>query len=230
MRRFCRRASPKHFGFWLAAALLLLPQLLVLARAAGNNRRFRLSGYPGDITAREIDGNYFVEVRSLAKLAGGSLSSRGDQIILTLPNLSSHEPSGGHAAVSGMSRDFLEASIEQMSVIREWRSTLIGAVQHGYPVTAEWMATFSDEAQKNLRLVSVTVSSETERKVLELLTNEFNNMKALSDRFVKANISREYMPTNALENDPLDQKILSCGHSLATIAATGEFLDDGSCH
>jgi hypothetical protein len=62
-----------------------------------------------------------------------------------------------------------------------------------------------------------------------LLNNEFNNMKKLSDRFVEANQSRTYVPPTALDNDPLDQKILSCAHSLAAMAANNQFVDDGSC-
>jgi hypothetical protein len=39
-----------------------------------------------------------------------------------------------------------------------------------------------------------------------------------------------YIPRDALKNDPLDQKIITCARSLAAIAASGEFQDDASCH
>ena len=115
-----------------------------------------------------------------------------------------------------------------MSVIREWRSTLIGAVQRGVPVTGDWMSSFSDRAQHNLRLVSLAHPPIQTKMPCNCL-QEFNNMKQLSDRFVEANNSRTYVRTDALENDPLDRRILNCGHSLAAKAASGQFVDDGSC-
>jgi hypothetical protein len=117
-----------------------------------------------------------------------------------------------------------------MSVIREWRSTLISAVQREIPITDEWMTSFSDRAQHNLRLVSLAASTESDKNVFQLLTNQFNNMKQLSDRFVDANKSRTYTRTDAVENDPLDRRILNCGHALVAMAASGQFVDDGSCH
>ena len=91
------------------------------------------------------------------------------------------------------------------------------------------MTSFSDRAQHDLRLVSLAASTESDKNALHLLTNEFNNMKQLSDRFVEANKSRTYIRTDALENDPIDRRILNCGHSLAAMAASGQFVDDGSC-
>jgi hypothetical protein len=55
-------------------------------------------------------------------------------------------------------------------------------------------------------------------------------MKKLSDRFAEAKKSRTYVPTDALESDPLDKRILGCAHSLAAMAASNQFIDDGSCH
>jgi hypothetical protein len=40
--------------------------------------------------------------------------------------------------------------------------------------------------------VSAAVSTVSERDAVNLLTNEFKNMKQLSDRFVEANRSRRY--------------------------------------
>ena len=146
----------------------------------------------------------YVEIEALTRLANGSLSYRGNQIVLTLP------PSNANTttAAQGFTREFFRASIEQISVIREWRSTLIAAVQRGLPITDDWMTSFRDRAQHNLRLVSLAASSESDKNAFQLLTNEFNNMKQLSDRFVDANKSRTYTPTNAVENDPLDRRML----------------------
>jgi hypothetical protein len=86
-----------------------------------------------------------------------------------------------------------------------------------------------NEAQHHLKLISVAASSEDDRKAVQLLTNEFNNMKKLSDRFVEANKSRTYVSPNALDNDPLHQRILNCAHSLSAMAANNQFVDHGYC-
>jgi hypothetical protein len=40
----------------------------------------------------------------------------------------------------------------------------------------------------------------------------------------------DYISPDALKNDPSDQKILNRARSLAPMAASGQFQDDGSCH
>jgi hypothetical protein len=139
-------------------------------------------------------------------------------------------PSGSQPAPTELSKDFIRAAIEEMSIIREWRSTLTNAVQRGYPITEEWIGSFRDEARKSLRLVQVAATTESDRSAFQLLTNVFNTMNKLSDRFLEANRTRTYISPDALNNDPLDQSILTCAHSLAAMAANGQFMDDGSCH
>ena len=46
---------------------------------------------------------------------------------------------------------------------------------------------------------------------------------------LSADKSLSYISADSLQNDTLDQKIVTCGHSLAAMAASGQFLDDGSC-
>lgn len=229
-KRHFLESRPILFGM-----LMFFASLLVFVRlyAAPQNRTLVVTGHPGELSVREMDGRYYVDVEELTRLANGSLSFRGNQIVLTLPASPISTPATSSAAsqstASGFSKEFLRAAIEQMSVIREWRSSLINAIRQGYPVTEEWAATFRGQAQQNLRLVSVAASTESDRNALHLLTNEFNNIKKLSDRFVEANKTRTYVSPNALDNDPLDQKILSCAHSLAAMAANNQFVDDGAC-
>lgn len=219
----------------LFVMLIFFISLLVFVRlyAAPQNRTLVLTGHPGELSVKEIDGRYYVDVEELMRLANGSLSFRRNQIVLTLSAPPITAPTSNSAAnqstASGFSREFLRAAIEEMSIIREWRSSLINAIRQGNPVTEDWVATFRGQAQQNLRLVSVAASNESDRNALQLLTNEFNNIKKLSDRFVEANKSRTYVSPNALDNDPLDRKILSCAHSLAAMAANNQFVDDGSC-
>ena len=55
-------------------------------------------------------------------------------------------------------------------------------------------------------------------------------MRKLSDRLVEAGKGRVYVSPKSLDDDPLDQKILKCAHSLAAMVANNQFVDDGSCH
>jgi hypothetical protein len=222
--------------------------VLVLGQAVQQNRILLITGHSGELAVVEMGGHSYVDIKSLAHFIDGELGFSGNRIVLTFPAAPAvpcptgpvtspngpsvpraSSPATSPPAASGFSKDFLRAGIEQMSVIREWRTTLISAVQRGFPITEEWMTSFSSQAQQNLRLVSLAASTESDRKALQLLTNEFNNMKKSSDRFVEANKTRSYMPTNSLDKDPLDQKILNCGHSLAAMAANNQFIDDGSC-
>lgn len=208
--------------------------VFVIVHAAPQNRTLVLAGHPGELPVVEMGGRSYVEIEALTRLANGSLSFRGSQIVLALPSPGANTPAKpfetDQSAVSGFSKDFLKTAIEEMAVIREWRSTLTNAIQQGFPVTEDWVARFHAQAQKNLRLVSLAATTESDRNALKFVTNELNNMKKLSDRFVEANKSRTYVATDALENDPLDQRILNCAHSLATMAANNQFVDDGSCH
>jgi hypothetical protein len=54
-------------------------------------------------------------------------------------------------------------------------------------------------------------------------------MSALTDKYLKINVSRDYLAPDSLSSDPLDQKLLTGWHSLASIASSNQFVDDGAC-
>ena len=55
-------------------------------------------------------------------------------------------------------------------------------------------------------------------------------MQQLSDKMLAMRKNMTYIAPDALANDPLDQKIINCAHSLSAMAANGQFHDDGACH
>jgi hypothetical protein len=91
------------------------------------------------------------------------------------------------------------------------------------------LARYRNQAGTALRLASVAASTDSDQNAYHLLSKEFENMKTLSNNYVAARQSLNYIAPNALANDPLNQKIIDCGHSLAAMAANGQFVDDGSC-
>ena len=220
----------KSIAAQLAIAVSLVILAFLFAQAAQKSRTLLINGHPGEIAVIEKDGHAYVEIEALARLANGSLSFSENQITLTLSGVATPAPAITQPSPSGFTKDFIRAGIEEMAVIREWRSTLTNAVQLGHPVTIGWADNYRVRAQQSLRLASLAISTELDREVFQLLTNEFNNMKKLCDRFVEANNSRTYVSPESLNNDPLDQRIMNCARSLAAMAASGQFADDGSCH
>jgi hypothetical protein len=224
----------KRLGIGVIFVLLLFSLFLVMTQAGQQPRTLILTGHAGELAVVEMGGRSYVEIQALAQLANASLSFNGNQVLLTLPGSSAHTdssaPSAGQPAPAGLSKEFIRAAIEEMSIVREWRSTLTNAVQRGYPITEDWIGSFRDQARTSLRLVGVASTTDSDRSAFRLLTNVFNSMNKLSDQFLEANRTRTYVSPDALKNHPLDQKILNCAHSLAAMAASGQFMDDGSCH
>jgi hypothetical protein len=118
--------------------------------------------------------------------------------------------------------------------MREWANTLAYAIQNGYPISEHWAANSREQAAQDLRLAAVAVSTESDRDALQLLTNEFEAVREWSNKLLeerKAMDTAKYaISDNALRDNPASQKIVTCGHFLATMLGSGSFTDDPSCH
>ncbi|MGC2528310.1 MAG: hypothetical protein WA639_11215 [Candidatus Acidiferrum sp.] len=215
---------------WLILAALLAAPGLALSQAGDDNRTLVFSGQPGQAPVVRMQGKSYVELEALARLTHGSLTLNGNQTTLTLPGSAANTATSVSGEKSEFSKDFLQRGIEEMATVREWRIALTNAVQNGFPVGDDWIGLYQGPALKNLRLAAVAASTDSDRNAYQLLSNEFDNRKKLSDQFVAAHTSMNYTPTDALKNDPLDQQILICARSMAAMAASGQFVDDGSCH
>jgi len=199
-----------------------------------------VNGHSGEAPVIQASGRSYVDVEALARITNGSLSFNGNQILLTLPTPGRGArmtvPQARQAAAppppppAGFSRDFLKAGIEAMAEIREWRSALETAVRYGFPPGNNWITPYRASAATSISLASAAASTDDDRNGFQLLENEFNNMQSLSDKMLTARQNMNYIAPDALQNDPLDQKILACGHALASMAAAGRFQDAGSCH
>ncbi len=233
-RRWASRLMRKRpfCGWLMLAALLALPGL-ALSQAVQHNLTLIVNGRPGVATVVQINGRSYVDIEGLARIASGSLDFKGNQVILTLPA----SPAGtvpppastAKPASKGFSKEFLRAGIEEMATIREWRSVLADAIQHGYPVTEDPLSGYRGQTAKSLALASVAASTDSDRDALILFTNEFDNMQELNNKILGLRKSMDYISPDTLTNDPLDQRILTCAHFLASMAAGGQFQDDGSC-
>jgi hypothetical protein len=222
-------------GWFVVVVVAVALPTLALSQVARQTRTLIVNGHSGDTAVVEIEGRSYVELEALVRIANGSLRFNGNQISVTLPaggggsERASASASATAPANPGFSKEFLKAGIEQMAVIREWRTALTNAIERGYPVTDDWVAPYRSQATQNLRLASVAASTDGDRNAVRLLGSELSNMNKLTQRFLDANQSMTMVPTDALKGDPLDQKIVDCGHSLAAMASSGQFVDDGSC-
>jgi hypothetical protein len=220
------------FSAWFMLPVILALPGLALSQAAQQSLTLTVNGRSGVVPVVQVNGRSYVEIEPLARLAGGSLSFKGNQTILTLPGSSTapaaaaaSEPTNGR-----LSGGFLRAEIEEMAVIREWRSVLGHAVRHAYPITEEQLAGYRSQAATGLSLASAAASSDADHDAAKLLANEFDNMQKLSSRILDLHTSMNYIAPDALSDDPLNQKVLTCAQALASMAADRQVQDDGSCH
>jgi len=215
----------------LLLLMLAIIPALALCQAAQTPQTLVINGLPGQLEIVPLHGHSYVDIEALARIANGSLSFNGNQITLTLPGTASAPApaSANTASSSEFSKSFLRAGIEQMTIIREWRTALENAVQNGFPITADWLSAYRSQATTALRLTFVAISTDSDRNAYRLLNSEFENMKLLSNNYVALRQSMQFIAPDSLANDPLNQKILDCAHSLSAMAANGQFVDDGSC-
>jgi hypothetical protein len=210
--------------------ILLLPLLVLAAQETG---ALLIEGQRGQARVIQVQGKSYVEVEGLARITGGSLRFAGNQIILTLPSGGNTQQTEQSAPaprpVVGLYRPFLTAGIETMREILEWHAFLKTGIERGYPLSNVWFGNFRRQIQSSLKQAEAAASTDMDQRALPLLTNELNTMGALTDKYLKITASRDYLAPDSLNSDPLDQKLLTCWQSLASMASSNQFVDDGSC-
>jgi len=219
-------------------SLVILLFAVAVAQSTHENRILVVNGHSGHAGVVQIDGRTYVDLETLVRIAEGSLSFQEGQISLTLPtsraSASSNIPESTQPDDSRLSRNFMVAGIETIAQMRVWASTLAYAIQNGYGVTENWVADYREQAAHSLNLATAAVSSSADRTALQLLTNEFEAVKHWSNQLVEAKKSMDMAKytasPGALRDEPLSQKIISCGHFLAAMLGSGEINDDPSCH
>lgn len=209
----------------MLVAVLMLPLLVLVAQETS---ALLVEGQHGQARVIQVQGKNYVEVEGLARITGGSMHFVGNQIVLTLPG-SGDTPSQVAPSV-GLSKPFLSAGIETMREILEWHAALKTGIERGYPLSDVWFGNYRRQIQSSLKQTEAVASTDADQKAFPLLTNEFNNMNTLTDKYMRITASRDYLAPDSLNSDPLEQKLLACWQSLASMASSNQFVDDGSCH
>lgn len=177
-----------------------------------------------------ISGHPYVDIESLARITHATVRYVGNQIILTLPGGTNQTAQAAAATTPQLSGPFLAAEIEALTAIREWRVSLANAVRYQYPIAENWIAPLRRFSDEKLQLAAAAATSEPDQKTLELLRNEFANMQQESDTLLAMRARVAEIRPDMLDNNPQDQKILTCERALAQVAASKQFQDDPACH
>jgi len=225
-------------GWWIIAAVLAYSGV-ALGQANQQKRTLVVNGRSGDATIVQINGRSYIDLETLARIANGSLAFQGNQIVLTIPSspadVPAMVPADGQPTAPGLSNDFMNAAIQDLATIKEWYSTLAYAIQRGVPGDGSRVFVYRDKAAQDLKLATVAVSTDSDRNALQLLTAHFNNVQKWSNMLIESRKSmgtaNYSMSPDALDRDPLYQKITRCTQLLATTLPDGKLDDDGSsCH
>lgn len=209
---------------------------LTSGQGAEHFRTLVVNDYSGKVVLVEMGDKTYIELRQLVQIAHGSVAYEGNQVIVTLPAASGSASAAksDESKASTLTRDFIKAGIEEISLMREWGSTLANAIQNGYPVTDSWVSSYRSRAQSGLGIASAAVSNDADRNGFQLLQSEFDAVQEWSNKLLESrksmNAANYAMSSTALQNDPLSQKIVTCGRFLGQMLAGGAFQDDPSCH
>ena len=213
------------------AVVSLMLTGVIAAQDAFHEKTLVVNGHTGTAMVYTISGKAYVDLETLARIGNGSIGFSGDKIIVTL-NADAH--SSHQKPATGMSNDFMRAALQDLSVLKEWSTTLAHAIQRGVPGDGSRLVVFHDRAADGLKLARVAASNESDEDALRLLTNHFNTVSKWNDKLVaerKSMSTGKYsMNPNALANDETYQKITGCAKFLGTMLPSGQFHDDRACN
>lgn len=206
------------------------------AQSGHKIRPLSVNGHTGEVIVYQIDGKSYVDLQSLVHIANGSITFKGDQIILSFP--ASEEATSGadlHAPQgAALSPDFMRAGVQELALLKDWVSKLAHAVQRAEPGDGSRVVILHDRALEGLHLAKVSASSNSDQNALQLLTSHFNTVSAWSDKLIgerkRADTAKYSMSPDALKNDEHYQKIMKCTQSLNSMVSGGTFHDDYACH
>jgi hypothetical protein len=210
---------------------------------APQQRKVVVNGQTGKADVIDQSGRLFVDVSALANIGRGSVNFSGPGIVLKLPAMSGATTTAADAAPpvassqpanpAALSQEFMKGGIEEIARLREWATTLTSAIRGGYGVTDEWVNGYRDQALQSQQLADASISTEGDRNASQALHRGFDLVQQWSDQLVAAKKSMDtakYMASpNALRDDPMSQKVISCGHFLTQMLGSASFHDDPAC-
>ncbi len=224
----------------MITCLLVFPffSRLVTAQVEVQFRTLVVNGYSGKVSVLQMDDKTYIDLNRLLQIANGSIDYQRNRIVVTLPGASVSAPAATGEMPgpndTALTREFMKAGIEGISLMREWASNLANAIQNGYPISENWVSDLRARAQNQVAMASAAASSDADRNVDQLIKHEFEAVQEWSNKLLEARKSLDAakyaIAPSALRNDSLSQKIVTCGRFLGQMLASGSFEDDPSCH
>ena len=212
----------------MLSTLLMLP-VETAAQTPQKTALFKVAGHPGAAQILQINGKSYVEIEALARLTQGNLSFNAHQTTLTLPPANA-EAQANTPKKAGFSTAFVQAAIEDLSLIREWRVAIVNAVLNNNPLAEEWLSAHHRLASKNLALASAAASTDDDRSAIPLLSAELDNMQKLSETYIAMRKQAAFISPDTFNNAPLEEQILSCAKGFVSMTESHEFQDQPACH
>lgn len=205
---------------------------------AHQNMSLSVTGHEGQAPVIQRSGKSYVEVEALARITSSTLGFHGSHIVLTLPAPPPVAPVVRQQPApelpkpdKGYSREFLQAGVEQITVVREWRSALENAIRTNNPVEQSWVSYYRRTAQDKMSMATASATTDADRQALSALQSAMGMVGQLSDRFLALRSTLTYVSPDSLDNDPLDKQILACAQGMAAQAIPGgQFEDVAACH
>src|SRR5215471_10667795 len=99
------------------APLILVLVLVSLADAQLETRTLTINGHSGKVTIYKVQGKSFIDLETLVRTANGTVSFKGDEIILTFPvagtaSAPASSPQSGPPQSEGMTKGFMSAAVQ----------------------------------------------------------------------------------------------------------------------
>ena len=212
----------------MLVALIMLPAK-GSSQTPQTSSTLTITGHAGEAQILQVGGKSYVEIETLARMTQGTLSFNATKTTLTLASSAADAQAPPPPAKTGFSMTFVQAGIEEMSLIREWRSAIFNAVQSNVPVSEDWVFRHHRLAEKNLSLTSAAASTDDDRSALPLLSAEFDNMQKLSEQYMVLRKKSAFISPDYIDA-ALEEQILTCARNFVSMTESHEFQDQASCH
>jgi hypothetical protein len=225
---------------WRTAAFILVFSATAFSQNNLEKRTLVINGQSGEITIFRVDGHNFVDLETLVRIGGGTVSLQGNTINLTFgatPPAAATQtsaPPPQQPASNAMSTNFMAASVQVLATLKDWRATMAYGITHGIPGDGSRMVLNQNKAIEGLRMAKVAAVTDADRSAYQLLTKDFDNVnnwyKDLVQGRKNMNTGNYSMSEDPLANDSQYQKIVACSDFLGAMIPSGTFSDNGSCH
>jgi hypothetical protein len=194
--------------------------------------KLQVPGQAGEAPLVRVDGRPFVDLEALTQMTGGSFHCDAETCVLSPSRLGDAASVDSNTDRSGFSRPFMAAAIEALASMRDWDNAVVLSIRYSFPLGAS-ANSYRANAEERVRLAAVAVFTADDVRGLELLENQFNNVRAWSHQLIEAQKSLDTadlsMSGGAFQEDATFQGLVQCSRRLAEMLVSGSLQDAPEC-